>query len=154
MVRVVQTIRSNIIIYLCTLLALSSTHVYAAETAVTDIKISNTSLEHVEYNQKIYGLGYFTISNTSDIDHLITSVTSPQCNKVTAYHTDQESNIETANLFSHMALPAHSVIVFPPGGYHLVCIGPKSDLPRGESIEFIFSFLDHSPINTQFVVTK
>ncbi|AOX16979.1 copper chaperone PCu(A)C [Kozakia baliensis] len=97
---------------------------------------------------------FFTITNNSRDAHLITGVSSPDCRSIVAHHSEQESTSHTADLLSHFALPPKIPLVFPVGGYHLVCQGMSSDVAVGTKVPLTFTFLGGTSLTVQFEVRQ
>ncbi|MBS0985150.1 copper chaperone PCu(A)C [Acetobacter thailandicus] len=112
------------------------------EDAQKDILIKDASFALV--GNPPAGVIYFTIQNTGDAAHLVTNVTSPACARLIGHHSDQESTPGTINLFHNLSLPAHSSLVFPVGGYHLVCLDMPEKFLSAQNISLTFSFLGGS----------
>jgi periplasmic copper chaperone A len=105
-----------------------------------DIDIRDAWMQVIRPDRKI-AAGYFTIENRSHDVHLLDAVSSPACPDLFAHHAEQESTQETAALFTHLALPAQTILIFPPGGYHLVCTGYDASLQAGHQIPVTFHFM-------------
>nr|WP_243429669.1 copper chaperone PCu(A)C [Acetobacter sacchari] len=93
---------------------------------------------------------YFTIENRADATYLVQGVSSPSCAQLYGYHSDQEISSATRNLFSHLALPENQTLVFPPGGYHLMCDeAPGVTVADGSTVSVTFTFLGgvHKTVN-------
>ncbi|WP_342628763.1 copper chaperone PCu(A)C [Nguyenibacter vanlangensis] len=108
--------------------------------AGADIDIRDSWMQILQPDRRI-ATGYFTIENRGKDAHLLNGVTAPACHALYAHHTEQESTGETAALFDHLALPAQTVLVFPPGGYHLICSGYDDSVQPGRRIPVTFHFL-------------
>ncbi|MBB2204401.1 copper chaperone PCu(A)C [Gluconacetobacter takamatsuzukensis] len=119
--------------------------------ASQDIDIRDTSIQILRPDRRI-AAGYFTIENRGKSVHLLAGVSSPACPRLFAHHTEQESTGETANLFMHLALPAQTTLVFPPGGYHLICSGYDDNLRPGQQIVVTFRFMGGATRSVPFVV--
>ncbi|MGV4878139.1 copper chaperone PCu(A)C [Acetobacter indonesiensis] len=111
--------------------------------AQKDIQITDTSMGLVRNAGRI-SVVYFTLRNNGENAHLVTSVSSPSCRTLVGHHSDQESTEGTLNLFTHLSLPAKTTLVFPHGGYHLLCLDTDSNLAPGKAATFTFSFLGGS----------
>lgn len=109
--------------------------------AENDILITDASMEVVNATAGVAAV-YFTIQNKGDTTYLATGVTSAACPKLFGHHSDQESTQGTLNLFTHLSVPAHTTLVFPHGGYHLLCLNMASDLREGQAVPFTFTFMD------------
>ncbi|MBB2202404.1 copper chaperone PCu(A)C [Gluconacetobacter tumulisoli] len=108
--------------------------------AAGDINIRDAWMQIIRPERRIAG-AYFTIENRGTDTHMLTGVTATACQNLFAHHTEQESTPETAELFTRLALPAQTILVFPPGGYHLICQGYDGTVQPGRSIPVTFHFL-------------
>lgn len=121
--------------------------------AQKDITVSDISL-HLPPAQ---GQGqpelYFTLTNNGHTTHLLTSVTSPACNKLIGYHTDQENTPGTRHLFQHLALPETTTLVFANAGYHMLCVGPVAQVLTHPDVQITFQFLGGSNKSVSAPVT-
>ncbi|MDN7351005.1 copper chaperone PCu(A)C [Acetobacter senegalensis] len=113
------------------------------ENAQKDIEITNVSMQLVRPAGHVYAL-YFTLTNKGENAHLVTNVSSASCRTLVGHHSDQESTSGTLSLFTHLSLPANTTLVFPHGGYHLLCLDPEPALKSGQNVTFTFSFLGGS----------
>ncbi|MBB2168559.1 copper chaperone PCu(A)C [Gluconacetobacter aggeris] len=116
-----------------------------------DIDIRDTSIQILRPERRI-AAGYFTIENRGSAVHLLAGVSSPACRNLVAHHTEQESTGETASLFTHLALPPETTLVFPPGGYHLICAGYDDSVRPGQQITITFHFLGGATRSVPFAV--
>ena len=98
--------------------------------------------------------GYFTIRNDDGADQLLQGITSPVCHEIAARHSNQETTQATENLFSHLALPHDSKMIFPPSGYHLLCSGITQMPAVGSRVPFTFSFMGGDSVTVSFEVTS
>ena len=95
---------------------------------------------------------YFTIVNKGHEAHLISGVTSPDCQAIEAFHSEQEVTRHTASLFSHFTIPAEMTMVFPVGGYHLICRNFPDTIKTGDSVPLTFKFLGGTSSTVNFVL--
>jgi periplasmic copper chaperone A len=121
--------------------------------AGADISVTAPSFQLVPGHSDLAD-GYFTIENRSSQTHLLTGITAPACQQIIARHTDQEPTEKTSALFTHLALPKHTAMVFSVGGYHFVCLGLKSGILPGGSVPVTFVFLGGSSRTLQFPVEQ
>lgn len=120
--------------------------------AVDDVVIKNTWMQHVGEGQH-YVAAYFELENNSDTSYLIDRISSSSCTGMFGYHSDLEVGTLTRQLFTHLTLPAKQMLVFPPGGYHLVCkVADGKTINQGMSIPVQFHFLGGSEKNVNFEV--
>lgn len=112
--------------------------------AQKDITISDVSF-HLPA-QQTHGLPelYFTLTNTSHTTHLLTGVSSPACNGLIGYHTDQENTPGMRHLFQNLALPEATTLVFAEAGYHMLCMAPVAQALTQPRVQVTFQFLGGS----------
>lgn len=120
-------------------------------TAGQDIDIRDAWIQILRPERRI-AAGYFTIENRGRSVHLLAGASSPACRTLVAHHTEQESTSETASLFTHLALPAQTTLIFPPGGYHLICVGYDDSVRPGQQITITFRFMGGATRNVPFTV--
>lgn len=99
------------------------------------------------------GAGYFTIRNDDSVDHLLKGITSPLCQNVVAHHTNQQQTDGANDLFTHLALPHDSTMIFPRSGYHMMCMGIRQMPAPGTRVPFTFDILNGGSITVSFIVT-
>lgn len=114
--------------------------------AQKDITITETSMQFLTGESHTAGV-YFTIRNDGATAHLITNVSSPACRTLVGNHSEQESSLGTVALFTHLSLPAHTTLVFPHGGYHLLCLDMENSVQAGQTVSLTFTFLGGSSKN-------
>jgi copper(I)-binding protein len=86
--------------------------------------------------------GYFTLSNNTDRQRTLVSVTSPACKSVMLHRTVHKHGLEKMVMVKDVAIAAHSSFAFAPSGYHLMCMAPSDQVKRGKSITFTLHFKD------------
>jgi len=99
------------------------------------------------------GAGYFTIRNDDSVDHLLKGISSPLCQNVVAHHTNQQQTEGANDLFTHLALPHDSTMIFPRSGYHMMCMGIRQMPAIGSKVPFTFDILNAGSITVSFTVT-
>lgn len=99
------------------------------------------------------GAGYFTIRNDDSVDHLLKGISSPLCQNVVAHHTNQQQTDGANDLFTHLALPHDSTMIFPRSGYHMMCMGIRQMPAAGSKVPFTFEILNGGSITVSFTVT-
>lgn len=124
------------------------------ENAARDIVIHDAWMQHVSAGTDLVA-AYFAAENTSDGPHLIDSISSPSCTSMFGYHSDLEVSTLTRDLFTHLTIPPKQILVFPPGGYHLVChVAPGVTVSQGTTVNVEFHFLGGSRKTVPFQVRE
>lgn len=83
---------------------------------------------------------YMEISNEGKEAFLITGIRSDSCPSIYGVNFDQDDTEQAAEMFTHFTIPRKMTLVFPRGGYHLVCRGfqPEKGAPRQVTLDFRF----------------
>lgn len=124
------------------------------ERAADEVNIRDAWMQHVGQGNS-HVAAYFAVENTADSPHLIDGVSSPSCSAMYGYHSDLEVSHLTRSLFTHLTVPANQILVFPPGGYHLVCtVADGKTVNVGDVVEVHFHFLGGSSKAVQFTVRE
>lgn len=129
-----------------------SADVPGQEHAADDVTIKNAWMQHVGRNQQ-HVAAYFQIENETGTSYLIDGISSPSCSAMFGYHSDLEVGTLTRQLFTHLTVPEKQMLVFPPGGYHLVCtVADGKTIEQGMQIPVQFHFLGGSSKTVSFDV--
>lgn len=122
------------------------------KNAANDVDIRDGWAQHVGRTDQRLAI-YFTAENTSETAHLIDSTSSPVCGQMFGYHSDLEVDSLTRDLFMHLTIPPRQILVFPPGGYHLVCaLAQGRTVKEGDDVPVAFHFLGGSGKTVHFQV--
>jgi periplasmic copper chaperone A len=90
--------------------------------------------------------GYLTILNHSGKTQTLTSVSSPQFQKVEAHKTVMVNGQVRMLREDKVTVPAHGSVEFKPGGYHLMLIHPLHELKLGDRVEIHLQFKGTQPL--------
>ncbi|GBQ68931.1 hypothetical protein AA103196_2083 [Ameyamaea chiangmaiensis NBRC 103196] len=134
----------------------------APQTAPDDIRITHPSAILVGENKSIAAL-FMTITNHGGTVHLIDGVSSHDCSDLAASSGPQEPGETEEALFTHLALPANTTLVFPSSGFHLVCHGlggrndttpTTADAPTPSEVTVVFHYRGGSSSTVVFPIAK
>lgn len=134
----------------------SSSPAWAAaseEAGSFDIRISQGVL-HISPHIPGRASGLFKIENTGSSDQLLQGISSPYCTKVTANHSDldmEEDASDEQNIFRHLVIPQHSVMVFPQTGYHIWCRHIDKPINAGDAVPFYFHFIHNQTVKADLI---
>lgn len=83
---------------------------------------------------------YLEISNSGKEAFLITGIRSAACPTIYGVNFDQDDTEQAAEMFTHFTIPHKMTLVFPRGGYHLICRGfqPEGKSPHQMTLDFNF----------------
>ena len=90
--------------------------------------------------------GYLTIMNHSAQTQTLTSVSSPQFQKVETHKTEMVNGQVRMLREENVTVPAHGHLEFKPGGYHLMLIHPLHELKLGDRVELHLQFKGSQPL--------
>jgi copper(I)-binding protein len=96
--------------------------------------------------------GYFTLTNASGTDRLLTGASSPDCASVMLHRSVQQSGQDRMEMVSQVKVPAHGAVHFAPGGYHLMCMQPAAAIHPGAQVPMTLSFADGGQLQATFAV--
>ncbi|MFZ0558458.1 MAG: copper chaperone PCu(A)C [Methylovirgula sp.] len=118
--------------------------------AATGIRVSDAWLRTVIPSRP--AAGYFTLSNTTAETKDLVGAASPACGMLMLHQSLRQNGVETMVMVKEVAVPAHGVVKFAPGGYHLMCMSPGKDVTPGHSVLVTLKFKDGASITATFPV--
>ena len=96
--------------------------------------------------------GVFLMLHGGDDDDILLGAASPVAQVVEVHRTVNESGIMRMLPMDALAVPAHQMIAFKPGGYHIMLMGLKQPLTQGESFPLTLTFQHAAPVTVQVKV--
>lgn len=96
--------------------------------------------------------GYFTVTNAGARPVIITGASSPDCGSLMLHQSRNVSGVEQMDMVSSVTVPAHGSVKFAPGGYHLMCMSPSTNVAPGRTIPVTLTFADHLTVTKPFLV--
>lgn len=94
--------------------------------------------------------GYFTLHNTTGKTLTLTGATSPGCASLELHMTHDMGGMMHMMSVPNVEIAAGATFAFAPGGYHLMCMGPK--LKIGASVPVALKFADGENLTASFLV--
>jgi copper(I)-binding protein len=98
------------------------------------------------------GAGYVTLVNKGPADALV-GAESPIAAKVELHDADMSGGVMRMRPQSRVALPAGAQVSFAPGGRHLMFMGLKKALRRGDRVPATLRFASGAQLKVDFLVT-
>lgn len=89
------------------------------------------------------GVAFFTV--TSETDDALTGAASTCCSAVELHTNQMDGEVMRMRKVDSVPLKAGVPVKFAPGGLHVMLIGAKAPLKKGDRISVTFSF-DRSPL--------
>jgi copper(I)-binding protein len=96
--------------------------------------------------------GYFTLTNSGARDRTLTGAASPACGKVMLHRSEHGGGTERMVMVPKVRVPAHGVLRFAPGGYHLMCMQPAPAMRAGARVPMTLHFADGGSLSAPFLV--
>ncbi len=105
----------------------------------SDIEIKNAWVRAAPPTVKVMA-AYMSVTNHDNAAYTLAGASSPQFKTVEIHRTQMEGEMMRMKPVDEIELGAHKSIAFKPGGYHLMLVGPKKPLSRGEQVELTLIF--------------
>jgi len=96
--------------------------------------------------------GYFTLYNDTGGPLRLVGASSPACGLLMLHRTETMNGIAQMNDVPAVDVPPHGTLVFAPGGYHLMCMGPTPALAPGNVVPVTLQFSDGARLTARFAV--
>ncbi len=94
--------------------------------------------------------GYFTAQNNGRRDVAITGASSDACGMLMIHQSSNKGGMSSMDMVERVNVPAGGKIAFVPGGYHLMCDGPKMKL--GSKVPVVLHLSDGNSVAVAFEV--
>ena len=96
------------------------------------------------------GAVYFIISNATDTDDRLLSVSTDVASAAEVHVSMMDSNgVMSMQMQEAFAIPAQQEVIFKPGGLHVMLIGLSQDLNIGDTISLTLNFEAAGSITVQ-----
>ena len=92
--------------------------------------------------------GYMTLSNLSSNEVRVIAAQSPQFERVEFHHMDMKNGQMLMREMAGIVAPAKQRAVLKPSSDHLMLIGPKQPLQRGDRVEVVLTLDGETSQNT------
>lgn len=103
------------------------------------IAVMNSWIREALPGAKING-GYMTLININETDVKLVSVTSENFDKVEIHKMSMSDGMMEMNELKELIVPAGGHAKLRPGSTHLMLIGPKKELVKGDVVEITMTF--------------
>jgi len=94
--------------------------------------------------------GYFTAHNNSGHPVAITGAEADVCTTLMMHKSTAKGGLSAMDMVEQVAIPAGGAVSFAPGGYHLMCGGPRMAI--GGRVPVTLSLSDGSSVAITFTV--
>lgn len=96
--------------------------------------------------------GYFALRNDGDRARALTGASSSACGSLMMHESANENGVARMRAVERVAVPAHGVTAFAPGGHHLMCMAPTEQVKPGGVIPVVLTFADGTHLRADFPV--
>ena len=96
--------------------------------------------------------GYFKASNAGDQPVNLVGISTEAFGMAMLHQTQSQGSTSSMAMVHQVAVPAHGLLVFAPGNYHVMLEHPKQPLKIGTTIPLTFSFSDGEKITAACAV--
>jgi periplasmic copper chaperone A len=148
--RCLQSLATHATLWL--LLAMGSLlpSVAAAQAASGGLNVENPSMRFIIKARP--AAGYFTLKNNTGSAVDLTGASSNACGMLMLHQSKEVNGVEEMRPVKTISVPAHGAVHFEPGGYHLMCMSPRSTMKIGASVPVTLKFAGGQTVTAQFSV--
>lgn len=147
-----MSVMQKTIIRICATLCLSGLSAGAwSQVTVTD------SWARATFPMAETGAVYLTLHNSSDNNVRLESVrtSSDIAEKVQLHASEMSGEMMKMREHHHgVVVPAHSKVMFKPGGDHIMLVGLSQGLAEGTTVPLTLTFSDNTTVSVDIKVTK
>ena len=115
------------------------------------IAVMNSWIRETLPGAKVNG-GYMTLININETDVKLVSVTSDNFDKVEIHKMSMSDGMMEMDELKELIVPAGGHAKLRPGSTHLMLIGPKKDLVKGDVVEITITFASGLSQNVDVLV--
>jgi copper(I)-binding protein len=99
------------------------------------------------------GVAFLVMSNANDIDDALTSVRSEDADSTEIHATSMDDKgVMHMDQVKQVSIPAHGKVEFKPEGYHIMLMGLKRPLRKGERVPITLEFYRAGSLRVEAVV--
>jgi len=123
----------------------------AASAAESGITVENAWIREAPPGASAMA-GYMVVKNHGASDKVLVGASSDAFTEVMLHRTIVENGM--AKMVHQMAItiPAKGEVTFEPNGYHVMLMGPKRPLKRGDKVEITLKFKDGQTVKVMHEV--
>lgn len=96
--------------------------------------------------------GYFTIKNAGDKNMVLTGAHTDSCGMTMLHRSMDNGGMTSMQDVKSVVVPAHGMLSFSPGGYHIMCMTPTPEVSPGSTITVTLQFADGTKLDVKFDV--
>ncbi|MBU6443383.1 MAG: copper chaperone PCu(A)C [Alphaproteobacteria bacterium] len=96
--------------------------------------------------------GYFKLHNDGNAPVTLVGASSSACGMVMLHESMSMGGTEQMMMVDKVPVPAHGVLEFKPGAYHLMCMKPTAAMKPGAKVPVVLEFADGDKLGVNFAV--
>ena len=96
--------------------------------------------------------GYFVLRNDSGSTVALVGASSPDCGMLMLHQSVRQGGQDQMKLIDRVDVPAHGVLRFAPGGFHLMCASPDAAVHVRNRVPVTLRLADGRAIGAMFAV--
>ncbi|MCT2398433.1 copper chaperone PCu(A)C [Novosphingobium mangrovi (ex Huang et al. 2023)] len=124
----------------------------AAGKPAPTVSVTNAWARETAPSQ-VNGGGFATIANTGTVDDRLVSAASPVASEVQLHTMSMDGGVmRMRQLTDGIAVPAGQTVMLKPGSLHVMFIGLKHPLKRGENVPVTLRFARAGTVKVNFAV--
>jgi periplasmic copper chaperone A len=106
----------------------------------SDITVMNATARASLTPTATTGAVYFSIMNSGPADDRLMSISTPAAATAMIHETTVVNDIVKMRMLDHVLIPAGKTVELKTGGTHVMLMGLKAPLKRGETVEVVLIF--------------
>ncbi len=122
----------------------------AALAQVASVEVSGAWARATTSSARVGG-AFLTLTASGGADRVV-SASSPVSERIELHETINDGGVRTMREVPQLVLAAGQAVVLKPGSYHLMLIGLKQPLNRGDSFPLTVVFEKAAPVTATVVV--
>lgn len=121
-------------------LTLAATLALATQAGASDVIVKNVFARASATPTATTGAVYLTIINDENKDDRLISAATPVAAMAHFHESVQSGDVMKMEAIAAIALPPHTAVALKPGATHIMLMGLKAPLKKGESFPLELSF--------------
>jgi copper(I)-binding protein len=137
--------------FMAMFVALAVAPARAEDVTAGSVKISAPWIRATPKGAPVGG-GYMTITNTGSVSEKLIGGTSDVSSRFEIHEMSMENGVMKMRPAAGVEIKAGQTVEFKPGGYHVMFVGLKEPLERGQHIKVTLHFEKAGNVPVDFVV--
>lgn len=117
------------------------------------IEVDNAWIREAPPSAQMLG-GFMTIKNDSANDMVLVGAHSKAFSMIMLHRTVEKDGMARMIEQDKVVIPAHGMVVFKPGDYHIMMPNPAKRLVEGDKVTITLEFEGGKEVDVEFTVRK